>query len=304
MLQPSADMRFGIAAFALIISSIIAVAAGLARRNLVLGRGDRRGALRIAWLTALATLLSWACHADHTWSPQQEIGLFARGAAQALLVGSIVWGLYLALEPLVRRRWPELLISWTRLLGGGFTDPVVARDLLRGLALGGVVALVSPLRSVVNRALGLMPGVPRWDRLDALLDSRHALANLLGQAIGAFGVSLGFVFLLLILRRAVRHEAIAALLFALLVGVPGALASGGTVAVSVAFGLVVASVFYGAMRLGLLVAVVTIMTASVLVDLPLTADLAHWSANLTWMVYAVVGAALLHALRCVRRETA
>ena len=46
------------------------------------------------------------------------------------------WLDYLALEPFVRRRWPEAMISWTRLLGGRFADPLVARDILIGCAAG------------------------------------------------------------------------------------------------------------------------------------------------------------------------
>ena len=43
---------------------------------------------------------------------------------------------YLALEPIIRRRAPEVLISSTRLLAGRRWDPRVGRDLLAGLVLG------------------------------------------------------------------------------------------------------------------------------------------------------------------------
>ena len=39
-------------------------------------------------------------------------------ARLTLFYASIVWLFYLALEPYVRRLWPELLIGWTRLLSG------------------------------------------------------------------------------------------------------------------------------------------------------------------------------------------
>ena len=48
--------------------------------------------------------------------PHQGPGLPAFWAAQ-------VWLLYTALEPYVRRRWPHMLISWKRLLGGAFATP-------------------------------------------------------------------------------------------------------------------------------------------------------------------------------------
>ena len=43
---------------------------------------------------------------------------------------------YLALEPYIRRTWPELLVSWARILSGEFTDPIVGRDLFLGILLG------------------------------------------------------------------------------------------------------------------------------------------------------------------------
>src|SRR5437870_3095440 len=40
----------------------------------------------------------------------------------------------ITVEPFVRRRWPQMLISWTRLLSGRFNDPMVGRDILIGAA--------------------------------------------------------------------------------------------------------------------------------------------------------------------------
>ena len=44
--------------------------------------------------------------------------IFTIGLAQALLPAVLLWLYYIALEPFVRRLWPETLISWARLLGG------------------------------------------------------------------------------------------------------------------------------------------------------------------------------------------
>ena len=35
----------------------------------------------------------------------------------------------MAIERYVRRRWPEILVAWPRLLSGEFRDPLVARDI-------------------------------------------------------------------------------------------------------------------------------------------------------------------------------
>ena len=61
-------------------------------------------------------------------------------------LGILAWGLYLAFEPYFRRRYPELLVSWTRLVGGRWGDPLVGRDLLGGLLLGcGAVLVVEAI---------------------------------------------------------------------------------------------------------------------------------------------------------------
>jgi len=57
----------------------------------------------------------------------------------SLLGGGLLWILYIALEPFVRRRWPQMLVSWTRLLAENLRDPLVARDALIGCALGSLV---------------------------------------------------------------------------------------------------------------------------------------------------------------------
>jgi hypothetical protein len=38
--------------------------------------------------------------------------------------------MYMALEPVVRRRWPEVLVSWSRLLAGRLRDPLVGSHIL------------------------------------------------------------------------------------------------------------------------------------------------------------------------------
>ena len=50
---------------AVILVSVIALAGLLARRNLRLGRGDRKGALRLAAFALSATMIEWALSAHH-----------------------------------------------------------------------------------------------------------------------------------------------------------------------------------------------------------------------------------------------
>ena len=98
--------------------------------------------------------------------------------AIGLLAATVVWVLYMALEPYLRRRLPQSLISWTRILSGEFRDPLVAGHILAGAALGvggcvlfragrwaawqrdGVLALKSLTINTLNRA-GLARGLLR-----------------------------------------------------------------------------------------------------------------------------------------------
>ena len=61
-----------------------------------------------------------AVHAHHVFMIDQlkidELKLFLGGVSWAAFAAGFVWMLYLALEPYVRRRWPQSMITWSRLL--------------------------------------------------------------------------------------------------------------------------------------------------------------------------------------------
>ena len=77
----------------------------------------------------------------------------------ALLLAAAVWMLYMAIEPIARRRWPHSMIGWNRLLAGGVRDPLVGRDVLVGLTFGTAAALVAKLHQLVLLGFGSTPSV-------------------------------------------------------------------------------------------------------------------------------------------------
>jgi hypothetical protein len=93
------------------------------------------------------------------WRNWQEHRVDTRGAVLITAVGLpilansghvegvlLLWLLYVATEPAVRRNWPDALISWQRLSHGRWRDPLVASHVLVGLAAAVVFALaVFPL---------------------------------------------------------------------------------------------------------------------------------------------------------------
>ncbi len=106
----------------------------VALRNVRRGRGDRRGALRLA-LYLGATRFLWFLGAHHLASTA-EFDLFMSHLAYAMQRVGLAYVFYLAVEPYARRLWPRILVSWVRILDGGFRDPLVGRDLLVGAAAG------------------------------------------------------------------------------------------------------------------------------------------------------------------------
>ncbi len=83
----------------------------LALRNLRLGRGDRKGAVRLSVFLFSAWMLDGLLelHLVPGWS---QVLSLARTVSAGLAFAVVFGIVYLALEPYVRRIWPELLISW------------------------------------------------------------------------------------------------------------------------------------------------------------------------------------------------
>ena len=118
--------RVGLLMRTLVAPIVSVVAALLALRNLRLGRGDRRGAMRLSLFILAAGLVSNALATG-------DLQVLSRGQAITIFVPALVWLLYIALEPHLRRVWPETMIGWSRLLAGGVRDPLVGRDVLVGV---------------------------------------------------------------------------------------------------------------------------------------------------------------------------
>lgn len=105
-----------------IILTILGFGIWLAAKNVRNGRGDLRGAMRLALFVLVVGLVNCALLAHHVASAM-EIVVFILAVSVSLFFGMVTWLLYAALEPYVRRHWPDTLISWSRMLSGKFKDP-------------------------------------------------------------------------------------------------------------------------------------------------------------------------------------
>jgi hypothetical protein len=215
VIPPGTSIMGGVTA---LLVPVLLIALLLARRNVRLGRSDRHGAFRIAAFVFLCDLVYAVLRYGHSRSVVREWFLFGHAAGGALFDAATVWLLYLALEPYVRRRWPEALVSWNRLISGRFKDASVGRDLL-----------VSGVGSSVSVALlALAADVPRWRvepptpmlleaYLGFLLGLHRTLAWLLSfMVVTMLILALMNVLLVVLLKTLLRSTAAAAVVFWLL----------------------------------------------------------------------------------------
>ena len=182
----------------------IFVAAGLvARHNLRKGRGDRRGGFQLAAFVSIVAFGVWLLNAKHVADPNIEMGRFFTG--QPLWAAGILWLLYLAVEPYVRRFWPATVVSWSRLMARQWRDPLVGRDILFGVALGTLIHLIGLAGVLVAARLG-HPSPPQTPSLDGLLGTRYTLALVGNQVFNAVLNALFVVFGMVLLKLLVRRE--------------------------------------------------------------------------------------------------
>ena len=200
------------------LAVLICFGAGwLARRNLVRGRGDRRGAFRLAAWMFCVMLAAWFGRM-HFAATIGTVGIFLIAVCTAIFYGFFLWTLYLALEPFVRRYWPQTLIGLTNLLSGNARDPVVGRDVLLGALLGVTLTLISRLSSLRGCA-------PVTEATDLLSGTRSALGLVFTYAPYAVRNALMFFFLLFLFRVVLRNQWVAAAAWVLVFGSLNALNS-------------------------------------------------------------------------------
>jgi eukaryotic-like serine/threonine-protein kinase len=280
--------------FLTVVLLLLGAASFMARRNLVLGRGDRRGAFRVSLLLCGIGIVSWALGAHNVADWSAQIGLVTRGAGAVVLEAAFVWLVYLAVEPYARRLRPWTLVSWTRFLGGGFSDPVVGRDMLVGLAWAALVYYLTPIRYALPPLVGAAAPEPSFGYLDALVGPGPLLSVTLGAASESILYALGVLLLFVLVRSVLRHDALATTALIVIMLVPAALGAGEhawlTLPTVVIWTL---SWILLLLRFGLLAASVGLFVYDLLYVLPITTALGSWKAAPTLLALPML------ALLCV-----
>ena len=251
----------------------------VARRNYRHGRGDREGAYRLALLMFTLEMLLWLCR-THLVPSIETFGLFILATSTSLFVSGLTWMLYLALEPWVRRRWPQTMISWSRLLTGQFRDPLVGRDILFGVMLGVVWILIFQLRSIPLMRMGASPGL---GQAEYLLGGRQALGAWMMQVIGSILGTLQFFFVLFGLKVVLRKDWLAAIAFVGLLALPRGLTADHVGIELPTEILVYAIAVLIVFRFGLIPLAVAIFTINMTANLSFSSDPSAWYAANSWL---------------------
>ena len=188
-----------------VVAFVIITGSALAWRNLKDGRGDRRGAFRLALFAFASLMLAWICGSTHGFH-REELNLFLAALGEALYWSVLAGVLYLALEPFVRKRWPHALISWNRILEGRFGDSLAGRDVLVGISFAAAVC-------VVRTGLRFVDPTPRpyveSEILQAMQPATQALSFLASKLFDSANVSISLFFLFCFLRAVLRNQWIA-----------------------------------------------------------------------------------------------
>ena len=182
----------------------------LARHNWRLGHIDRKGALRIGIARCLLGLLAWI-GTVHPVPDESMIPFFFANCAAWLMWGAALALLYVALEPLVRARWPHSIVTWNRLLAGRWLDAQVGSHILIGATVGAAVW-------VAAQGFGdwQNPGMDTLGGINSALGTRQWLAAHAIVMEGSLFFGLLVFFSICGLRQMVRKDVPAAILAALL----------------------------------------------------------------------------------------
>ena len=249
----------------------------LARRNMRRARGDRRGAFRVGMFMFWVAFLARIFRIDHSLTVRGEWTMLVQLLGEALLFGGLVGVLYLALEPLVRRRWPHMLISWNRVVSGKLRDPLVGRHLLIGIFAGAVIALMTRLMILAPTWFAMPALTPIRAYFTVLTHIKHLGFMTLSAVRDAVSAPFMLLFLLFLLQAFFRKRWIALAILICVLALTAPYLSGENLAIELSFSLVLtALVVFTLLRFGVLAMSAVWFTGQMLGAAPITLNTSVW----------------------------
>jgi hypothetical protein len=290
--EPEDDSPSGGATYvtfqAMLLVALVAGAILLVSWNLRDARGDRRGARRVALFFGILEIVIWLLLAHHVPQLQQELELLSRMLGSVLVHAGLVWMIYLALEPYVRRIWPETIISWSRILAGRIADPLVGAHVLIGMLIGVVYMLVDQFKNMVPEWIKRAPALPRVDVKVRMLAFNSPSSTLLLTMTQAMAASLLCLLLLVLLRLMLRGKWLAGAAF-ILVAAAVSVRWRAADPLNWCFELSMAALLMLALvRFGLVTAIAAVFTAWSVWNQPITSNLGIWYAQSTLIEFVMV----------------
>ena len=150
-------------------------------------------------------------------TPDSWFETFTNNLAVQVYFAAMIWIFYLAIEPYVRRFWPETLVAWGRVLDGRFRDPMVGRHILIGALAGMGVTLLISMPDLV-RVFGMAPPQPIVGNLDAVASFPLRFAQLFGIVQESFFIPVACLLAVLVFRVIFRRPWLA---YGVLILLPG-----------------------------------------------------------------------------------
>ena len=190
----------------LVISMLLAV------RNLRVGSTDKQGALKYAAFMLIIDFTLGLLEAHHNSSPGVEMTTILSCLIYSLGRTVRFWIYYLALEPYVRKTWPRVLVSWNRLINGGFTSPSVAKEILIGCIFGSIGACIVSVTVLLSEGIGQSMMSRNLCQPNFLLGGRAALTGVFGVIQSALP-AVFTMMVLVVFRLVTRRDLLAAIGF-------------------------------------------------------------------------------------------
>jgi serine/threonine-protein kinase len=263
----------------------------VAYRNIRRKRGDARSAAKLGFAFFAVDMVAWLLRC-HFVSANGNFGLLLLAMCGALFISTLVGLLYLAIEPYVRRHWPQTIISWSRVLLGRWRDPLVGRDVLYGMTIGTLVSLAFTFYGIIQVHWGESPST---GDITFLVDARRVLGAWLLRVPLEVQGTLIFFFLLFLFRVFLRNKWLAATALVafwvvfksvgadhLYVHIPFMILLYGTAA-------------FAMVRFGLITLFCSFFVLDVVLNLPMTSDFSAWFIGGVIFSYASIAAIAIWA---------
>jgi serine/threonine-protein kinase len=275
---------------AVIIVLLLTGAAVLARRNYLLHKIDLEATVRLAILIFGIEMMIWICRA-HFVASIGLLGLFVLALSGSLFIAIAFSVIYMAVEPFVRRHWPEAIISWTRLMAGKLRDPHVGRDLLFGVLLGVSWGVIYQSFFLFLQRDGIQPNL---GDTNYMISARQALGIWFWHLATSVQGTLLFFFLMFVFRSLLRKPWLAATAFvAFLTITKVSNSSERHMLTNIIFQLMIYSIAaFFVLRFGFISLAAGLFVADLILNIPVTTHLSAWYAGSTiFVLLTVVGLA-------------